>query len=220
MTTSLPAHRASRDDDVDAPARSTDVDARARASAADAATRAGDVEAPARAGDPADGHPLTIRLVAPDEHADAGHLTAEAYRHSYEGLTAGYLASLADVAGRVAQGEVWVALDGDEIVGTVWTPRPGERLSPLAAEGELDFRQLAVAPSARGRGVGEALTRHVIALARARGAERVVMNSGPEMLGAHALYLKLGFRRLTEREHPVEVEPGRFLDLRAFAYDL
>ncbi|WZH37900.1 MAG: GNAT family N-acetyltransferase [Microbacterium enclense] len=163
---------------------------------------------------------LTIRPVAPDEYADAGRVTAEAYRTSYEGLTDGYLASLADVEGRVAQGEVWVALDGDEIVGTVWVPRPGERLSPLAREGELDFRQLAVAPAARGRGVGAALTRHVIALARERGARRVVMNSGSEMLGAHALYLKLGFRRLTDREQPVEVEPGRFLDLRAFAYDL
>ncbi|WP_307456471.1 MULTISPECIES: GNAT family N-acetyltransferase [Microbacterium] len=163
---------------------------------------------------------LTIRLVEPHEHAEAGRITAEAYRHSYEGLTESYFASLADVAGRVAQGEVWVALDGDEIVGTVWVPRPGERLSPLAREGELDFRQLAVAPVARGRGVGEALTRHVLDLARERGVERVVMNSGPEMLGAHALYLKLGFRRLTEREQPVEVEPGRFLDLRAFGYDL
>jgi len=163
---------------------------------------------------------LTIRLVEPGEYAEAGRVTAEAYRHSYAGLTEGYLASLADVEGRVAQGEVWVALDGDEIVGTVWVPRPGERLSPLAREGELDFRQLAVAPRARGRGVGEALTRHVLALARERGARRVVMNSGPEMLGAHALYLKLGFRRLTEREHPVEVEPGRFLDLRAFGFDL
>lgn len=163
---------------------------------------------------------LTIRLVAPHEYADAGRLTAEAYRHSYEGLSEGYLVSLADVEGRVAQGEVWVAVDGDEIVGSVWVPRPGERLSPLAREDELDFRQLAVAPEARGRGVGEALTRHVIALARRRGARRVVMNSGPEMLGAHALYLKLGFSRLTEREHPLEVEPGRFLDLRAFGLDL
>ena len=163
---------------------------------------------------------LTIRRIAPHEHAEAGRVTAEAYRQSYDGLTDSYLSSLADVDGRVALGEVWVALDGEEIVGTVWTPRPGERLSDLAEEGELDFRQLAVAPSARGRGVGEALTRHVIALARERGADRVVMNSGPEMLGAHALYLKLGFRRLTEREHPVEVEPGRFLDLRAFGLDL
>ncbi|KTS91240.1 hypothetical protein NS183_04985 [Microbacterium testaceum] len=164
---------------------------------------------------------LIIRPVEPHEHAEAGRVTVEAYRHSYDGLTAGYLASLADVAGRLAQGEVWVALDAaGQIVGTVWVPRPGERLSPLAREGELDFRQLAVAPAARGRGVGEALTRHVIDLARARGARRVVMNSGPEMIGAHALYLKLGFRRLTEREHPVEVEPGRFLDLRAFGFDL
>lgn len=163
---------------------------------------------------------LTIRLVTPAEYADAGRLTAEAYRRSYEDLSEEYLDSLADVEARVAQGEVWVALDGDEMVGTVWTPRPGERLSPLAAEDEVDFRQLAVAPAARGRGIGAALTRHVIALARSRGVHRVVMNGGPEMLGAHALYLKLGFRRLTEREHPVEVEPGRLLDLRAFGYDL
>jgi ribosomal protein S18 acetylase RimI-like enzyme len=163
---------------------------------------------------------LTIRLVEPAEYSEAGRLTADAYRHSYAGLTESYLASLADVAGRVEQGEVWVAVDGDEIVGTVWTPRPGERLSELAAEGELDYRQLAVAPSARGRGIGEVLTRHVLQLARERGATRVVMNSGPEMLGAHALYLKMGFRRLTEREAPIEVEPGRWLDLRAFGFDL
>ncbi len=163
---------------------------------------------------------LTVRLVDPHEYAQAGRITAEAYRASYEGLSEAYLASLADVAGRVEQGEVWVALADGVIVGTVWTPRPGERLSPLAEEGELDFRQLAVAPSARGRGVGERLTRHVLDLGRERGASRVVMNSGPEMLGAHALYRKMGFRRLTEREHPVEVEPGRWLDLRAFGFDL
>ena len=163
----------------------------------------------------------TIRLVTPDEYAEAGRVTAEAYRHSYEGLTEAYLASLADVAGRVAEGDVWVSVDADgTILGTVWVPRPGERLSPLAQDGELDFRQLAVAPAARGRGVGAALTRHVVDLARARGARRVVMNSGPEMTGAHALYLKLGFRRLTEREHPIEVEPGHWIDLRAFGLDL
>ncbi|SIR91080.1 GNAT family N-acetyltransferase [Microbacterium sp. RURRCA19A] len=164
---------------------------------------------------------LTIRLVTPGEYAEAGGVTAEAYRHSYDGLTEAYLASLADVAGRVAEGDVWVAVDPDgTILGTVWVPRPGERLSELAQDGELDFRQLAVAPAARGRGVGAALTRHVIDLARARGAGRIVMNSGPEMTGAHALYLKLGFRRLTEREHPIEVEPGHWIDLRAFGLDL
>ncbi|MCT9820787.1 GNAT family N-acetyltransferase [Microbacterium sp. W1N] len=164
---------------------------------------------------------LTIRLVRPDEHDETSRITVEAYQHSYRGLSEKYLASLRNVPGRVAAGEVWVAVDADgTVVGSVWVPRPGERLSELARDDEFDFRQLAVAPAARGRGIGDALTRHVIGLARARGARRVVMNSGPEMTGAHALYLKLGFRRLTEREAPIEVEPGRWLDLRAFGLDL
>jgi GNAT superfamily N-acetyltransferase len=68
--------------------------------------------------------------------------------------------------------------------------------------------------------VGEALTRHVIALARERGSHRVVMNSGPEMTGAHALYAKLGFQRLPEREGAWEVQPGRWIELYTFGYDL
>lgn len=164
---------------------------------------------------------LVIRIATADDYDVAGRVTEEAYSSSYSGLSPAYLQSLRDVEARVGSGDVWVAEDGGGvIVGTVWMPRPGERLSELARSGELDFRQLAVAPSARGRGVGEALTRHVIALAEERGAERVVMNSGPEMLGAHALYAKLGFRRLPEREHRIEVEPGRFLDLLAFGLDL
>jgi ribosomal protein S18 acetylase RimI-like enzyme len=164
---------------------------------------------------------LVIRLATPEEHELVGIVTEEAYRSSYSGLSPAYLQSLRDAAARALLGDIWVAAEADgPIVGAVWVPRPGEHLSELAEEGELDFRQLAVAPSARGRGVGEALTRHVIALAEERGAVRVVMNSGPEMLGAHALYAKIGFRRLPEREHRIEVEPGRFLDLLAFGLDL
>ncbi|KJL48961.1 Mycothiol acetyltransferase [Microbacterium hydrocarbonoxydans] len=164
---------------------------------------------------------LVIRIAMADDYDLAGQVTEEAYSSSYSELSPAYLRSLRDVATRVESGDVWVAEDAaGAIIGTVWVPRPGERLSELALEGELDFRQLAVAPSARGRGIGEALTRHVIALAVERGIERVVMNSGPEMVGAHALYAKLGFRRLPEREHRIEVEPGRFLDLLAFGLDL
>lgn len=163
---------------------------------------------------------LVVRLAAPDEYRIVGRLTEDAYTSSYSGLSPAYRRSLRDVRARATLGDVWVALEAEEIVGSVWIPRAGERLSEVAREGELDFRQLAVAPAARGRGVGEALTRHVIALAAERGAERVVMNSGPEMIGAHALYAKLGFRRLREREHRVEVEPGVFLELLAFGRDI
>ncbi|WP_243075483.1 GNAT family N-acetyltransferase [Microbacterium sp. SS28] len=164
---------------------------------------------------------VSIRLVRPEEYAEAGAVTADAYTASYSQLSDSYLASLRDVEGRLAAGDVWVAVDDDgAILGTVWVAPEGRPLSPVAEPGETDFRQLAVAPAARGRGIGEALTRHVIALAEERGSHRVIMNSGPEMLGAHALYAKIGFQRLTEREKRIEVEPGRWIDLLTFGLDV
>lgn len=163
----------------------------------------------------------TIRPVRTDEYGRAGEVTADAYLTSYGELSDEYVASLRDVARRVREGDVWVAVDeAGEILGTVWVAREGKPLADMAQPGETDFRQLAVAPAARGRGVGEALTRHVIELARERGSHRVVMNSGPEMTGAHALYAKLGFQRLSEREGMWEVQPGRWIELYAFGYDL
>lgn len=175
-----------------------------------------------RRGDAASVDPQwTIRLVRTEEYERAGEVTAEAYLSSYGSLSDAYVASLRDVAARVREGDVWVAVDAEGgILGTVWVARPNRPLAQVALPGETDFRQLAVAPWARGRGVGEALTRHVVALARGRDSHRVVMNSGPEMTGAHALYAKLGFRRLPEREGPREVEPGRWIELYAFGYDL
>ncbi|MEV5070360.1 GNAT family N-acetyltransferase [Microbacterium sp. LMI12-1-1.1] len=163
----------------------------------------------------------TIRLVRPEEYERAGDVTAEAYLSSYGELSDEYVASLRDVAGRVQDGDVWVAVDANgDILGTVWVAREGKPLADMAQPGETDFRQLAVAPVARGRGIGEGLTRHVIELARERGSHRVVMNSGPEMTGAHALYAKLGFQRMSEREGLWEVQPGRWIELYAFGYDL
>ncbi|WP_345800422.1 GNAT family N-acetyltransferase [Microbacterium sp. AZCO] len=164
---------------------------------------------------------LSIRLVEPEEYEEAGRVTAEAYAASYADLHDNYLASLRDVAGRIVDGDVWVAVDeAGDILGTVWVAPEGRPLSPVAEPGETDFRQLAVAPAARGRGVGEALTRHVITLAAERGSHRVIMNSGPQMLGAHALYAKIGFRRLPEREKSIEVEPGRWIELLTFGLDV
>jgi len=160
---------------------------------------------------------VRVRLVAPHEYDEVSRLSVAAYAHDYE-LSDDYRASIADVASRAREHEVWVAEDltDGSILATVATPRPGGHLSPLGAEGEVDFRLLAVDPAARGRGIGELLTRHVIELARQRGADRVVMNSGPRMLAAHRLYHRLGFVRLHERETHV-VEGGVLL---AFGYEL
>ncbi|WP_371030897.1 GNAT family N-acetyltransferase [Pseudoclavibacter sp. JSM 162008] len=164
---------------------------------------------------------IRIRLVRHGEIEAIGRLTERAYSNDYE-VTPSYAEDLRDAASRARRDEVWVAEDiaTGQILGSVWTPRPGERISQLARPGELDFRMLAVAPEARGRGIGQALAGHVIALGRDRGASRVVMNSGPEMLGAHRLYERLGFVHLTDREGPKEVAPGIVVHLYAFGYDL
>lgn len=172
-----------------------------------------------------------IRLVRPDEHAAVAELLLDAYGSDYT-LSADYRASLGEVAERAAEHEVWVAVADAAVptpghgvgqrapgalLGTVVTPRPGSFLSELARPGEVDFRLLGVAPAARGRGVGAALTRYVLDLARSRGADRVVMNSGPQMISAHRLYHRLGFERLHERETRVLDDGTR---LFAFGYDL
>lgn len=144
--------------------------------------------------------PVTVRLVEPSEHAAVGALLVEAYTSDYD-LPDDYRESLAAVAERAVEHEVWVAVDTDgTLLGSVATPRAGQLISELARDGELDFRLLGVAPAARGRGIGETLTRHVVDLARERGASRVVMNSGPQMISAHRLYHRLGFARFHERE--------------------
>jgi ribosomal protein S18 acetylase RimI-like enzyme len=165
--------------------------------------------------------PVRIRLVRSNELDAVARLTIEAYTRDYE-LSNSYRLSLGDVHERARNDEVWVAEDTatGAILGTVWTPRPGARLSPLALDDEFDFRLLAVAPDARGRGIGAALTEHVVGLGRVRGVKRVVMNSGSTMFAAHRLYARLGFERLPEREGRIEVEPGFFVDLFAFGLDL
>jgi hypothetical protein len=58
----------------------------------------------------------------------------------------------------------------------------------------------------------------MIALAAERGARRVVMNSGPQMRGAHQLYYAMGFTRLTERE--TRTVDGHDRPLLAFGYEV
>jgi ribosomal protein S18 acetylase RimI-like enzyme len=162
---------------------------------------------------------VLIRLAAPGEYVAIGELGVAAYSHDYD-ISDGYRRNLCDVAARAAQNEVWVAVDREtgQLLGSVVTPRPDSHVSELGQDGELDFRLLAVAPSARRRGIGRLLTEHVIALAAERGAARVVMNSGPDMTAAHQLYYSMGFTRLTERE--TRIVDGHTRPLLAFGYEV
>ena len=145
--------------------------------------------------------PPTIRQARPDELDAVGRLTVDAYvSGGVIPADAPYLEFLGDAAHRDAEAELWVAVDERGVVGTVTFVEPGSALCEIALEGEAEIRSLAVAPSAAGQGIGEAMSRHTVDLARARGFERLVLSSSTTMRGAHRIYERLGFTRLPERD--------------------
>ncbi|WP_169799992.1 aminotransferase class I/II-fold pyridoxal phosphate-dependent enzyme [Herbiconiux solani] len=189
-----------------APADATAAPAGQASSPADPAT---DAVAP-RAAAPTRPAEITIRLIRPDEYDAVSRQRYGAYAHDFD-IEGPYGEQVAAVAEHATTAEVWVAVDepSGHLLGSVTLPRDGGALTTLAHEGELEFRLLAVDPAARGRGVGRLLTEFVLAEARRRGAHRVVMNSGTEMIVAHRLYESLGFTRMPDRENPPGIEPTR-----------
>lgn len=82
-------------------------------------------------------------------------------------------------------GEIFFALEGDTVLGTCAT---------LVRDPEtVELAKLAVAPAARGRGLGRKLTDLAIAWARERGMRRVVLFSSTKLQDALRLYERLGF---------------------------
>ena len=147
-----------------------------------------------------------IRRPEPDELDAVGRLTVEAYvAGGVIPADAPYLAFLGDAHHREEHAELWVAADARGVVGTVTFVEHGSDLTEVAREGEAEIRSLAVAPSASGEGIGEALTRLTIERARNCGCAAIVLSSSTTMHAAHRLYERLGFTRLPERDwSPVE----------------
>lgn len=86
------------------------------------------------------------------------------------------------------------------VVGAVLHLHPNGPLAQVARNDEAEFRVLAVAPEARGQGIGEALVTTCVQRARAVGAPAVVLWSQPTMPAAHRLYERLGFVRVPHRD--------------------
>jgi ribosomal protein S18 acetylase RimI-like enzyme len=75
---------------------------------------------------------------------------------------------------------------------------------------------LVVDPAHQRKGIGEALARRCIDLARAAGKDRIVLLSERQMTAAHRMYERLGFVRAPERDWLYSAE----VDLRCFVLDL
>ena len=161
---------------------------------------------------------MQIRPARAEELAAVGDLTGSAY--VADGLLSPgdwYSRELGDAARRSAEAELLVAVDHvDGLVGTVTFCLPGSPWAEISAPGEAEFRMLAVAPAARGRGVGTALADWCVDRARAQGAAAVALSSHPGMHAAHRIYERMGFVRAPERDW----RPDDEVTLVAYVLDL
>lgn len=159
---------------------------------------------------------MELRLARPEELDALGELTVAAYEEFLLGAEDGYRVHVRDAARRAREAELWVAAEGDELLGCVTYCPPGSPWREISREDEGEFRMLAVHPRVRGRGTGLALAELCEQRAREHGATGMVLSSLADMTAAHRVYVRLGYTRAPDRDwDPV---PG--VHLIAFSKEL
>jgi ribosomal protein S18 acetylase RimI-like enzyme len=142
---------------------------------------------------------VSVRDARPAEYDAIGALTLRAY--ALDGLLdddSDYAKQLRDAAHRAEHADLLVAVEGEDVVGTVTFCLPGSPYSELSRDGQAEFRMLAVAPASRGRGIGEKLVRACMERAERKGCTSVAISTRDLMVSAHRLYQRLSFVRTPE----------------------
>jgi len=143
---------------------------------------------------------VEVRLARPEELDAVGELTVRAYAAYTLGPGDPYVARLRDAESRARAAELWVAADGDRLLGSVTCCPPGSSYREVSRSDEGEFRMLAVDPDARGTGAGTALAAHCEERALAHGAVGMALSSLAAMTAAHRIYARLGYARDPERD--------------------
>jgi GNAT superfamily N-acetyltransferase len=143
---------------------------------------------------------MIVRRVLPDEMNAVSELRLTAY--TADGLmdvNPAYVETLR-LLGTDGRGEILVAADENRLLGTAvlepWSPE-----SEIARNAdEAEIRAFAVAPEARGRGVGRDLVNALVDRAREEGVSRLLVATLPEMVSTQYVYRARGFERVPERD--------------------
>jgi predicted N-acetyltransferase YhbS len=165
---------------------------------------------------------VLIRDARPEDLDAIRDVTLAAY-HEYAarmpGFWDGYRQNIVTSLRDVGEAEQFVAEHGGAIVGTVLLYPP--RRMKISQSESLDMpwpevRLLAVAPSARGRGVGGALMRECMRRVRRSGGGVLSLHTTDMMQTAMRMYERMGFVRAPELDfHPA---PG--VTVKGYRLDL
>ena len=166
---------------------------------------------------------LRVRDARPGDRGAIEAVTLAAYQQyaaSMPALWDGYRQNiLATLAAAQPDAQI-VAEEGDRIVGSVLLhpsgsviARPGGGSVALAWP---EVRLLAVAPAARGQGVGAALMQACIRRARNAGAAALTLHTTEIMQAAMRLYERIGFVRAPE----LDFEPAPGVTIKGYRLGL
>jgi ribosomal protein S18 acetylase RimI-like enzyme len=152
---------------------------------------------------------LEIRQARPEEFAEAGRVTAAAYRallrpdddrEDWEG----YLGLIADVAERASRTVILIAELEGRIIGSATLELDGRTEfddDPLEPD-RAHIRMLGIAPEAQGRGAGRALMEASEARARDAGKSRMTLHTTERMRTAQRMYVSMGYEQGPDHVFP------------------
>lgn len=159
---------------------------------------------------------LTIRHAHEGEFDIVASLIVDAYAEFAASMAPDawsmFAQDIANVHGRLSDGEIIVAERDGAIVGTVTVYRDWRGAQP----GTLALRLLAVPPVERSSGVGSALMEWAVQEARTAGKSRVVMTAMQVMDTLRDMAEKMGFTRARELDH----EPAPGVRVEGYSLDL
>jgi ribosomal protein S18 acetylase RimI-like enzyme len=136
---------------------------------------------------------IRIRMAVPADAPSIASVLHESFieyesLYTQEGFAATTPAS-DQIQNRIEECPVWVALQGDVIVGTVSVVPEGEALY---------VRGMAILPAARGQRIGGLLLRQIEGFATEHGFQHLFLSTTPFLNHAIQLYERYGFKRSSE----------------------
>jgi ribosomal protein S18 acetylase RimI-like enzyme len=147
---------------------------------------------------------VEIRPLRPEEHQEAGEVTALAYRQQAEpaSTTPDYLERVTDVATRARHALVLGAVEDGRVLGSVTVEVsdriPGGHPRPPLRPDQAHVRMLGVHPEVQGRGIGRRLMEGAEEEARLAGKRLITLETTEAMVTAQRLYESMGYRRLDD----------------------